>query len=116
MPSTGPGAPVDLNGNPSETNPEKLDLHWQPPDEPNGVILEYEIRYSHDRSAKLKLWGKVPVNGSELMKTLTLTVGTKFYIKMRARTRVGWGPYSDLYIITTPLCEYDPWNNLSSLL
>mgnify|MGYP001800989379 CR=1 FL=1 len=97
---------MDLNGNPSETNPTHLDLHWQPPEQPNGKILSYEIRYSLDREAKLKLWGKVGVNGSELMTTLMLTDGSKYFFKMRARTRAGWGPYSKLYSITIPLGKY----------
>ena len=47
FPSTVPSAPVDVTG--EIFNGTMVLLQWSPPEEPNGILLEYQVTYyGHD--------------------------------------------------------------------
>ena len=101
-----PGPPVDLTGSPDENDFSTLQLHWQVPEVTNGPIREYKIYYSTDKNAPLKEWGSKEVPGSQMVATITsLTHKTRYYFKMKARTKRGWGKLSAVKEILTPPCE-----------
>ncbi|KAK6269368.1 hypothetical protein J4Q44_G00393290, partial [Coregonus suidteri] len=69
---------------------DTLSLSWLPPEKPNGVILDYEIKYyergqamSHTVTAQ---HSSVRVEG--------LRVATPYVVQVRARTVAGYGRYS----------------------
>ena len=69
-------------------------LTWSPPQEPNGVIISYEVTYTVNRNNTIK------VNTSDLSTTFTipsLTPQTRvFAITVTAYTRIGRGVPANL--------------------
>ena len=97
-----PGAPRDITDNPHDKNVTRLTLQWQPPLEPNGVILEYRIYYSTNVNASEDKWQNVTTGGVVMTKEiLSLQPETTYYFKMQARTKKGWGPMSTIEKIAT---------------
>ncbi|XP_053178962.1 ephrin type-B receptor 3-like [Scomber japonicus] len=83
-----------------------MSLSWLPPEKPNGIILDYEIKY-HEK-----------VSGSEaIAHTMTaqrsnariegLKAGTPYVVQVRARTVAGYGRYSSPADFSTNL-QTDP--------
>uniref|UniRef100_A0A3B4WAK4 receptor protein-tyrosine kinase n=1 Tax=Seriola lalandi dorsalis TaxID=1841481 RepID=A0A3B4WAK4_SERLL len=66
-------------------------LSWPPPEQPNGIILDYEIRY-YD---KVK-WTETPNVVLE-----GLRPGTGYVVQVRARTVAGYGAYSKEMLFQT---------------
>uniref|UniRef100_A0A3B4UP83 receptor protein-tyrosine kinase n=1 Tax=Seriola dumerili TaxID=41447 RepID=A0A3B4UP83_SERDU len=64
-------------------------LSWPPPEQPNGIILDYEIRY-YD---KVKWTPNVVLEG--------LRPGTGYVVQVRARTVAGYGAYSKEMLFQT---------------
>ncbi|XP_076879992.1 ephrin type-B receptor 3b isoform X6 [Brachyhypopomus gauderio] len=70
-----------------------MSLSWLPPEKPNGIILDYEIKY-HEKD-----------QGEAIAHTMTaqqnkariegLKVGTVYVVQVRARTVAGYGRYSN---------------------
>uniref|UniRef100_A0A8C6X087 receptor protein-tyrosine kinase n=1 Tax=Neogobius melanostomus TaxID=47308 RepID=A0A8C6X087_9GOBI len=73
-------------------------LSWPPPEQPNGIILDYEIRY-YDKSSVL--------NSSMMLSETTSVVleglmpGTGYVVQVRARTVAGYGVYSKEMLFQT---------------
>ncbi|XP_036410896.1 ephrin type-B receptor 3-like isoform X3 [Megalops cyprinoides] len=69
-----------------------MSLSWLPPEKPNGIILDYEIKY-HEKG-----------QGEAIAHTMTaqrssaqvegLKAGTSYVVQVRARTVAGYGRYS----------------------
>ncbi|KAG7456923.1 hypothetical protein MATL_G00241100 [Megalops atlanticus] len=69
-----------------------MTLSWLPPEKPNGIILDYEIKY-HEKG-----------QGEAIAHTMTaqrssaqvegLKAGTSYVVQVRARTVAGYGRYS----------------------
>ncbi|XP_018612810.2 ephrin type-B receptor 3-like isoform X2 [Scleropages formosus] len=80
---------VHLMGATSST----MSLSWLPPEKPNGIILDYEIKY-HEKD-----------EGEAIAHTMTaqrssariegLKPGTPYIVQVRARTVAGYGHYSN---------------------
>ncbi|XP_035278599.1 ephrin type-B receptor 3-like isoform X7 [Anguilla rostrata] len=83
-----------------------MSLSWLPPEKPNGIILDYEIKY-HE-----KLQGQ----GEAIAHTVTaqrssarvegLKAGTSYVVQVRARTVAGYGRYSSPADFSTNLQSY----------
>ncbi|KAI3368540.1 hypothetical protein L3Q82_025548 [Scortum barcoo] len=75
-------------------------LSWPPPEQPNGIILDYEIRY-YDKSQSSVL------NSSEVQTETPSVVleglrpGTGYVVQVRARTVAGYGAYSKEMLFQT---------------
>uniref|UniRef100_A0A668AWP9 receptor protein-tyrosine kinase n=1 Tax=Myripristis murdjan TaxID=586833 RepID=A0A668AWP9_9TELE len=71
-------------------------LSWPPPEQPNGIILDYEIRY----------YDKAPTRGLSHF-PIGLRPGTGYVVQVRARTVAGYGAYSkDMLFQTLTDDEY----------
>uniref|UniRef100_A0A8C4NSW5 receptor protein-tyrosine kinase n=1 Tax=Dicentrarchus labrax TaxID=13489 RepID=A0A8C4NSW5_DICLA len=78
-------------------------LSWPPPEQPNGIILDYEIRYYDKVEWDDKcLWSETPNVVLE-----GLRPGTGYVVQVRARTVAGYGAYSkDMLFQTLTDDEY----------
>ncbi|XP_038571583.1 ephrin type-B receptor 3-like isoform X2 [Micropterus salmoides] len=82
-----------------------MSLSWLPPEKPNGIILDYEIKY-HEKD-----------QGEAIAHTMTaqrsnariegLKPGTPYVVQVRARTVAGYGRYSSPADFSTNL-QNDP--------
>ncbi|XP_069745522.1 ephrin type-A receptor 6 [Narcine bancroftii] len=76
-----------------------IGLSWQEPEHPNGIILDYEIKYyekEHEQLSYSSTRSKSPsviING--------LKQATKYVFQIRARTAAGYGSYSQKFEFET---------------
>lgn len=78
-----------------ESDPTKVFLHWQPPEEPNGQITGYVIRYTVDKSLPDNDWTVESVSEDKLTTVLhDLSPDTTYYFKIQVRNKQGYGPLS----------------------
>ncbi|XP_063350592.1 ephrin type-B receptor 3-like isoform X5 [Pelmatolapia mariae] len=90
-----------------------MSLSWLPPEKPNGIILDYEIKY-HEKD-----------QGEAIAHTMTaqrsnariegLKAGTPYVVQVRARTVAGYGRYSSPADFSTNL-QTDPPKSLQEQL
>ncbi|XP_056133894.1 ephrin type-B receptor 3-like isoform X3 [Lampris incognitus] len=90
-----------------------MSLSWLPPEKPNGIILDYEIKY-HEKD-----------QGEAIAHTMTaqrssariegLKAGTPYIVQVRARTVAGYGRYSSPADFSTNL-QTDPQKSLQEQL
>ncbi|XP_038571584.1 ephrin type-B receptor 3-like isoform X3 [Micropterus salmoides] len=86
-----------------------MSLSWLPPEKPNGIILDYEIKYHEKVSSNDQ--------GEAIAHTMTaqrsnariegLKPGTPYVVQVRARTVAGYGRYSSPADFSTNL-QNDP--------
>ncbi|XP_077389474.1 ephrin type-B receptor 3b isoform X14 [Festucalex cinctus] len=86
-----------------------MSLSWLPPEKPNGIILDYEIKY-HEKVSRND-------QGEAIAHTMTaqrsnarvegLKAGTPYVVQVRARTVAGYGRYSSPADFSTNL-QSDP--------
>uniref|UniRef100_A0A8C4S6U2 receptor protein-tyrosine kinase n=1 Tax=Erpetoichthys calabaricus TaxID=27687 RepID=A0A8C4S6U2_ERPCA len=72
--------------------PDSITLSWPQPDEPNGEILDYQLRYfdkSGDEESSVLLTSETNVATVH-----GLISGTIYAFQIRARNEMGFGPYS----------------------
>ena len=74
-------------------------LQWEPPETPNGLITEYSIQYD---GSVVDNFGSVTLN--RLMGTVErLSPDTEYVLQLRAHTKVGPGPPTNLTVKTSKL-------------
>ncbi|RDD47522.1 Hemicentin-1 [Trichoplax sp. H2] len=91
-----------MNINAISTSPTSILLTWQPLNnlDRNGVILSYQIRYFH--KAQMNSTKSISIHGQLTSFTLTgLRAYTTYFITMKAKTAVGFGPESPILTETT---------------
>ncbi|XP_031424074.1 ephrin type-A receptor 8 isoform X1 [Clupea harengus] len=76
-----------------------VSLLWQEPDQPNGVILEYDIKY-HEKDNELQSYSTVKAKNTSA-KVSGLKPGTRYVFQVRARTSAGCGRFSQTVEIQT---------------
>ncbi|GIY01936.1 hypothetical protein CDAR_81432 [Caerostris darwini] len=87
--------PRDLTVVPSEDDNTQINLHWQPPKQPNGHITGYVIFYTTDKTQRDRDWVVEGVVGDKMTTVLKgLTSDTTYYFKIQARNNKGYGPLS----------------------
>ncbi|XP_077905578.1 immunoglobulin superfamily DCC subclass member 4 [Ictidomys tridecemlineatus] len=92
--------PSDLRLSP--LTPSTVRLHWCPPTEPNGEIVEYLILYSNNHSQPEHQWTLLTTEGNIFSAEVHgLESDTRYFFKMGARTEVGPGPFSRLQDVIT---------------
>ena len=107
-----PGVVSDLTGQPKFTS---IVLTWSPPQEPNGVIISYEVTYRANG-------GNLTTTNTELSTTFTipsLTPGTNVTeISVSAYTSVGRGESVLIphLMLVEPPCELTSYSALIVLL
>ncbi|KAK2822121.1 hypothetical protein Q5P01_022186 [Channa striata] len=90
---------------------DTLSLSWLPPEKPNGVILDYEIKY-HERGQAMS--HTVTAQHSSA-KVEGLKAATPYVVQVRARTVAGYGRYSNPMDFTTSL-HSDPQKSVQDQL
>lgn len=93
IPST---APRDLTVVESpDDDPRKVNVHWQPPKQPNGQITGYVIFYTIDNTKEVQDWQVFVVTGDKLNAVLVdLVPNSIYHFKIQARNHKGYGPLS----------------------
>ncbi|XP_029984342.1 ephrin type-A receptor 7 isoform X3 [Sphaeramia orbicularis] len=100
--ATGQAAPSQV----SEVIKEKVQqrsvqLSWQEPQQPNGVITEYEIKYyEKDQSQKDRIYSTVRSKSTSATVN-NLKPSTAYVFQIRAFTEAGYGTYGPRVEITT---------------
>ncbi|XP_034469696.1 ephrin type-B receptor 3 [Hippoglossus hippoglossus] len=90
---------------------DTLSLSWLPPEKPNGVILDYEIKY-HERGQAMS--HTVTAQHSSA-KVEGLRASTPYVVQVRARTVAGYGRYSNPMDFSTSL-HSDPQKSVQDQL
>ena len=79
------------------THARTVTLSWMPPDPPNGIITQYQVRYRRRGSNDIYLSQNI-VN-TNLTYTVTNLINIEYELQIRAFTVVGNGVYSDLVFV-----------------
>uniref|UniRef100_A0ACB8EE31 Ephrin type-B receptor 2 n=2 Tax=Sphaerodactylus townsendi TaxID=933632 RepID=A0ACB8EE31_9SAUR len=84
---------------------DSITLSWSQPDQPNGVILDYELQYYEKDLSEFNATAvKSPTNTVTVQ---NLKAGTIYVFQVRARTVAGYGRYSGkMYFQTMTEAEY----------
>ncbi|KFO25348.1 Protein sidekick-1 [Fukomys damarensis] len=94
-----PGPPVRLVF--PEVRLTSVRIVWQPPEEPNGVILGYQIAYRL-ASSRPHTFTTVEVGATVRQFTATdLAPESAYIFRLSAKTRQGWGEPLEATVITT---------------
>uniref|UniRef100_A0A672KAV3 Protein sidekick-1-like n=1 Tax=Sinocyclocheilus grahami TaxID=75366 RepID=A0A672KAV3_SINGR len=94
-----PGPPVRLVF--PEVRLTSVRVVWQPPSEPNGIIMGYQISYRLDINDPNK-FTTVEVGSNARQFTVTGLIPESAYVfQITARTQKGWGPPEEAIVITT---------------
>ncbi|XP_053319119.1 immunoglobulin superfamily DCC subclass member 4 isoform X3 [Spea bombifrons] len=79
-----------------------VQVHWRPPVESNGIIVQYLIMFSTNSSYPDEMWTVLIKEGNVFSTDVPgLRSGTKYFFKMGAKTMTGWGPYTNLMEVET---------------
>uniref|UniRef100_A0A3Q1CSA1 Ephrin type-B receptor 3 n=1 Tax=Amphiprion ocellaris TaxID=80972 RepID=A0A3Q1CSA1_AMPOC len=90
---------------------DTLSLSWLPPEKPNGVILDYEIKY-HERGQAMS---HTVTSQHSSAKVEGLRPATPYVVQVRARTVAGYGRYSNPMDFSTSL-HSDPQKSVQDQL
>nr|XP_046227677.1 protein sidekick-1-like isoform X2 [Scatophagus argus] len=94
-----PGPPVRMVF--PEVRLSSVRVVWQPPTNPNGIILGYQISYRLD-SRDPQRWTTVEVGSNARQFTVTgLSPEQTYVFRVTARTAVGWGDEQEALVVTT---------------
>ncbi|XP_044047488.1 protein sidekick-1-like isoform X2 [Siniperca chuatsi] len=94
-----PGPPVRMVF--PEVRLSSVRVVWQPPTNPNGIILGYQISYRLD-SRDPQRWTTVEVGSNARQFTVTgLSPEQTYVFQLTARTAVGWGEEQEALVVTT---------------
>ncbi|XP_013873012.1 ephrin type-A receptor 8, partial [Austrofundulus limnaeus] len=81
------------------TSQNSVTLLWHEPNQPNGVILEYDIKY-HEKDHEEQSYSTLKSKNTSARVT-GLKPGTKYIFQVRARTSAGCGRFSQNIEIQT---------------
>ncbi|XP_013923301.1 PREDICTED: ephrin type-B receptor 3-like, partial [Thamnophis sirtalis] len=70
-----------------------MTLSWEPPKKPNGVILDYEIKY-FEKQGQTDSIANTVTSQKNAVRLEGLKPNTAFVVQVRARTVAGYGQYS----------------------
>uniref|UniRef100_A0A672ZLG2 Sidekick cell adhesion molecule 1a n=1 Tax=Sphaeramia orbicularis TaxID=375764 RepID=A0A672ZLG2_9TELE len=94
-----PGPPVRMVF--PEVRLSSVRVVWQPPTNPNGILLGYQISYRLDSRDPLR-WTTVEVGSNARQFTVTgLAPEQTYAFRLTARTAVGWGEEQEALVVTT---------------
>ena len=81
-----------------------LQVSWDPVPtiDWNGIITQYDVEYSQTTFSEVSMYNTTTVNSTTFMVDLTgLQEAVVYFIRVRAYTSVGAGPYSDSMNVPT---------------
>ena len=79
-----------------------IEITWDRPREPNGIILRYEIVYRVNDNTSPITESTTNPNDTITIKIPALTLGTRVSVSVSAYTSVGQGPPANLTNLVTP--------------
>ncbi|CAL8311719.1 unnamed protein product [Lota lota] len=98
--ATGQAAPSQVSEVLKERVQQRsVELSWQEPHQPNGVIIEYEIKY-YEKDQKERVYSTVRSRSTSAT-VGNLKPGTVYVFQVRAFTAAGYGTYGPRVEITT---------------
>uniref|UniRef100_UPI00358EEDB3 protein sidekick-2-like n=1 Tax=Myxine glutinosa TaxID=7769 RepID=UPI00358EEDB3 len=84
-----------------EVHPTSVLMTWQPPENPNGVVLAYRVSFWLDVSSH-RAFSVVQLGADTRRFTTSDLVPESIYrFRMVARTDVGWGEPAEVVVVTT---------------
>ncbi|CAL9688863.1 unnamed protein product [Knipowitschia caucasica] len=83
----------------TEVTRHSLSLAWQQPERPNGVILEYEIKF-YEKDQKERSY-RIMRTFSQIVDVAGLSPLTVYVFHVRARTAAGYGDFSTPFEFST---------------
>ncbi|CDQ63865.1 unnamed protein product [Oncorhynchus mykiss] len=86
------------------TSQNSVTLQWHEPDQPNGVILEYDIKY-YEKDKEQQSYSTLKAKGTTA-RVSGLKPGTRYIFQVRARTSAGCGRFSQNVEIQTGKAIY----------
>nr|XP_051712667.1 ephrin type-A receptor 8 isoform X2 [Oryctolagus cuniculus] len=89
------------------TGQTSVSLLWQEPEQPNGIILEYEIKY-YEKDKEMQSYSTLKAVTTSATVS-GLKPGTRYVFQVRARTSAGCGRFSQAMEVETgkPRPRYD---------
>ena len=78
-----------------------IDITWDRPQDPNGIILRYEITYTVNDNISPVTDSTTNPNDTITFKIPALTLGTRVSVSVSAYTSVGQGPPANLTNLVT---------------
>uniref|UniRef100_A0A8D3C5T1 receptor protein-tyrosine kinase n=1 Tax=Scophthalmus maximus TaxID=52904 RepID=A0A8D3C5T1_SCOMX len=96
---------------PENASQNSVTLLWHEPDRPNGVILEYDIKY-HEKDNEEQSYSTLKSRNTSA-RVSGLKPGTKYIFQVRARTSAGSGRFSQNVEIQTGKAAPLRYNTMS---
>ncbi|XP_014346867.1 ephrin type-B receptor 3 isoform X6 [Latimeria chalumnae] len=101
------------------TTPSSMSLSWAPPERPNGIILDYEIKY-YEKSQGDPRYPETHTNTitsqRNTFRVENLKPGAFYVVQVRARTVAGYGRYSPPMDFQTPIDDGSGQKNIQEQL
>ncbi|XP_037400646.1 protein sidekick-2 isoform X1 [Pygocentrus nattereri] len=94
-----PGPPVGILFPEVRTN--SVRLIWQPPAQPNGIILAYQITYRRNSSNSNSATVDVLSPSARQYTATGLKPESVYVFRLTAQTRKGWGEAAEALVVTT---------------
>ncbi|XP_058510217.1 protein sidekick-2 isoform X1 [Solea solea] len=94
-----PGPPVGILF--PEVRTTSVRLIWQPPAQPNGIILAYQITYRRNSSNSNAATVDVLSPSARQYTATGLKPETVYVYRLTAQTRKGWGEAAEALVVTT---------------
>ncbi|XP_054891934.1 protein sidekick-2 isoform X1 [Poeciliopsis prolifica] len=94
-----PGPPVGILF--PEVRTTSVRLIWQPPAQPNGIILAYQITYRRNSSNSNAATVDVLSPSARQYTATTLKPEMVYIFRLTAQTRKGWGEAAEALVVTT---------------
>ncbi|XP_077474176.1 protein sidekick-2-like isoform X2 [Stigmatopora argus] len=94
-----PGPPVGILF--PEVRTTSVRLIWQPPSQPNGIILAYQITYRKNSSSVSAATVDVLSPSVRQYTAAALKPETAYVFRLSAQTRKGWGEAAEALVVTT---------------
>uniref|UniRef100_A0A8B9GTL9 Sidekick cell adhesion molecule 2a n=1 Tax=Astyanax mexicanus TaxID=7994 RepID=A0A8B9GTL9_ASTMX len=106
-----PGPPVGILFPEVRTN--SVRLIWQPPAQPNGIILAYQITYRRNSSNSNSATVDVLSPSARQYTATGLKAESVYVFRLTAQTRKGWGEAAEALVVTTEKRERNRHSVLS---
>ncbi|XP_072047731.1 protein sidekick-2-like [Amphiura filiformis] len=96
-----PSAPVNVSS--PFSGLDYITVEWYVPDPPNGIITSYLVEYWELRKPANNRMNQTVVRNSQMIQhsIYDLETDTSYGIRVRAETRIGYGPWSRTIIAST---------------
>uniref|UniRef100_A0A674KF32 receptor protein-tyrosine kinase n=1 Tax=Terrapene triunguis TaxID=2587831 RepID=A0A674KF32_9SAUR len=85
------------------TGQNSVTLLWHEPDQPNGIILEYEVKY-YEKDKEMQSYSTLKSKGTSATVS-GLKPATRYIFQVRARTSAGCGRFSQMVEVETGKAE-----------